>query len=85
VDKLWAVVRGGLGLSCDLAELPFIIIGDSLMRGTFWPVILILVGGLLLLSNLGILPLGELKAILAKWWPLILILIGASALLKRSR
>jgi len=60
-------------------------IGDSFMRGTFWPVILILVGGLLLLSNLGILPLGELKAILAKWWPLILILIGVSALLKKGR
>lgn len=55
------------------------------MRGTFWPVIIILVGGLLLLSNLGILPLGELKAILAKWWPLILILIGVSALLKKGR
>jgi hypothetical protein len=33
------------------------------MRGTFWPVVLIVVGGLLLLSNLGILPLGELKAL----------------------
>jgi hypothetical protein len=63
----------------------FIVIGDSLMRGTFWPVILIIVGGLLLLSNLGILPLGELKALLAKWWPLILILIGVSALLKKGR
>ena len=55
------------------------------LRGTFWPVILIIVGGLLLLSNLGILPLGELKALLAKWWPLILILIGVSALLKKGR
>ena len=35
------------------------------MRGTFWPIVLIVVGGLLLLSNLGILPLGELKALLA--------------------
>ena len=35
------------------------------MRGTFWPVVLIVLGGLLLLSNLGILPLGELKALLA--------------------
>mgnify|MGYP003487831373 CR=1 FL=1 len=55
------------------------------MRGTLWPVVLIVLGGLLLLSNLGILPLGELNAILAKWWPLILILIGLSALLKKGR
>ena len=55
------------------------------MRGTFWPVVLIVLGGLLLLSNLGILPLGELRALLAKWWPLILILIGVSALLKKGR
>lgn len=55
------------------------------MRGTFWPVILIIVGGLLLLSNLGILPLGELKTLLARWWPLILILIGVSALLRKGR
>ena len=55
------------------------------MRGTFWPVILILVGGLLLLSNLGILPLGERKALVATGWPLILILIGAPSLLKKGR
>lgn len=55
------------------------------MRGTFWPIVLIVVGGLLLLSNLGILPLGELKALLAKWWPLILILIGVFSLLKKGR
>ena len=36
-------------------------------------------------SNRGILPLGELKAILAKWWPLILILIGVLSLLKKGR
>ena len=55
------------------------------MHGTFWPVVLVVLGGLLLLSNLGILPLGELKALMAKWWPLILILIGVSALLKKGR
>jgi uncharacterized membrane protein YhaH (DUF805 family) len=57
----------------------------KIMRGTFWPIVLIVVGSLLLLSNLGILPLGELKALLARWWPLILILIGVFSLLKKSR
>jgi hypothetical protein len=85
VDKLWAVKRRALALSCALAAFPLIVIGASLMRGTFWPVVLIVLGGLLLLSNLGIVPLGEVKALLAKWWPLILILIGVSALLKRGR
>jgi hypothetical protein len=65
--------------------IPLILNGESLMRGTFWPIVLIVVGGLLLLSNLGILPLGELKALLAKWWPLILILIGVVSLLKKGR
>ena len=55
------------------------------MRGTFWPVLLIVIGGLLLLSNLGILPLGEVKALAATWWPLILILIGVTSLLKKGR
>jgi hypothetical protein len=55
------------------------------MRGTFWPVFLIVLGGLLLLSNLGILPLGQLKVLAATWWPLILILIGVTSLLKKGR
>jgi len=55
------------------------------MRGTFWPVFLIVLGSLLLLSNLGILPFGELKALAATWWPLILILIGVTSLVKKGR
>ena len=55
------------------------------MRSTFWPIVLIVIGGLLLLSNLGILPLGEVKARAATWWPLILILIGVTSLLKKGR
>ncbi len=58
---------------------------ETFMRGTFWPVFLIVLGSLLLLSNLGILPFGELKAIAATWWPLILILIGVTSLLKKGR
>mgnify|MGYP001237793598 CR=1 FL=1 len=55
------------------------------MRGIFWPVILIAVGSLLLLSNLDILPLRDLKALMATWWPVILIAIGVSALIRRGR
>ncbi len=55
------------------------------MRGIFWPVILIVVGSLLLLSNLDILPLRELKVLMATWWPLILIALGVSALFRRGR
>jgi Na+-transporting NADH:ubiquinone oxidoreductase subunit NqrB len=39
--------------------------------------ILILIGFAFLLINLGILPVAELRTLLAKWWPLILIAIGA--------
>lgn len=55
------------------------------MRGIFWPVTLIVVGSVLLLSNLGVLPLHELKALMATWWPLILIAIGAASLLRKTR
>jgi lipopolysaccharide export LptBFGC system permease protein LptF len=38
--------------------------------------ILILIGVIFLLINLGILPVAEVRALLAQWWPLILIAIG---------
>ncbi|MGH9554690.1 MAG: LiaI-LiaF-like domain-containing protein, partial [Terriglobales bacterium] len=38
--------------------------------------ILILIGVLFLLVNLGVLPIAELRQLLAQWWPLILIAIG---------
>jgi hypothetical protein len=38
--------------------------------------VLILIGVIFLLINLGVLPVAELKALLAQWWPLILIVIG---------
>ncbi|MEE4239940.1 MAG: DUF5668 domain-containing protein [Desulfopila sp.] len=40
------------------------------------PVLLIAAGVLLLLSNLNILPLGEIKALVRQWWPLLLIIVG---------
>lgn len=42
--------------------------------------ILILIGVIFLLINLGVLPVAELRELLAKWWPLILIIIGVMLL-----
>jgi hypothetical protein len=42
--------------------------------------ILILIGVIFLLINLGVLPIAELRELLAKWWPLILIIIGVMLL-----
>ena len=39
--------------------------------------VLMLVGVVFLLINLGVIPVAELKALLAQWWPLILIIVGA--------
>jgi hypothetical protein len=38
--------------------------------------ILIVVGAVFLLINLGVLPVAELRQLLSRWWPLILIVIG---------
>ena len=38
--------------------------------------ILIFIGIVFLLINLGVVPIAELRQLLAKWWPLILIAIG---------
>jgi hypothetical protein len=46
--------------------------------------ILILIGIVFLLVNLEILPIPDLRLLVATWWPLILIVIGI-ALLGRSR
>ena len=44
-------------------------------------VILIVLGVLFLLGNLGLIP--RLGPLLAQWWPLILIIVGASLLVRR--
>jgi hypothetical protein len=46
--------------------------------------ILILIGVVFLFVNLEILPIPDLRLLVAKWWPLILILVGI-ALLGRPR
>jgi lipopolysaccharide export LptBFGC system permease protein LptF len=54
-------------------------------RRIVWPIILIVVGVLFLLSNLGYLQWGELRRFLATWWPLILIAIGLEQLVRRLK
>jgi len=48
-------------------------------------VILILIGVLFLLVNLGVLPIAEVRQLFAQWWPLILIVIGLWLLLRPRR
>ncbi|MBK5103214.1 MAG: DUF5668 domain-containing protein [Burkholderiales bacterium] len=51
----------------------------------FGAIVLILIGGVFLLINLGILPVAQLKALLAQWWPVILIVIGVWMLARPRR
>lgn len=53
------------------------------MRISVGPILLIVVGTLLLLSNLGVMHLGQLKNLLKDWWPAILILVGILQIFKR--
>ena len=50
-------------------------------KSIFVPLVLIVLGVLFLLSNLGVLP--HLGPLFARWWPLILIALGALLLLRR--
>ncbi len=54
------------------------------MIGSIGGIVLIVVGAVFLLNNLGIanLPIRELAA---KWWPAILILVGFSLLARRMK
>lgn len=52
------------------------------MKFPLWPVILIILGLLFLLENLGALPV-PLRQIFRTWWPLILILVGVAGLVRR--
>ena len=51
------------------------------IRSNIGALILIMVGGVLLVSNLGYLP--RLGPLFHQWWPLILILIGIALLFRR--
>ena len=52
-------------------------------RASLAAIVLIVLGSLFLLSNLGVIP--RLAPLFATWWPLILILIGVTSLLKKGR
>lgn len=52
------------------------------MRSKNGAIILIVLGVIFLLSNLDILPLGDIKSLLRQWWPLILIIVGVIHLRK---
>jgi hypothetical protein len=54
------------------------------MIGMVAGVVLIVVGTIFLLNNLGIAHL-SVKEIFAKWWPAILILVGISLLIRRMK
>jgi hypothetical protein len=52
------------------------------MRSRTGAIVLIIVGALFLLSNLGY--IAQLGPLLRQWWPLILIVIGVIMLVERS-
>jgi hypothetical protein len=47
--------------------------------------ILIFIGAIFLLINLGVLPVAEVRALFAQWWPLILIIVGAWLLMRPGK
>ena len=63
---------------------PIPTIPSPLVRGRapLAAIILIALGGLFLLGNLGLIP--RLGPLIAQWWPLILIVVGLSLLWRRS-
>jgi hypothetical protein len=50
-------------------------------RSSVAPLILIVLGALFLLSNLGLIP--RLGPLLHQWWPVILIVVGVALLFRR--
>ena len=52
------------------------------LRSRTGAIVLVIVGTLFLLSNLGVVP--QLGPLLRQWWPLILIVIGVIMLVQRS-
>jgi len=51
----------------------------------FGALVLIVVGVLFLLINLGIAPAAQIRALLAQWWPLVLIVVGVWLLAQPRR
>jgi len=53
------------------------------MRASLGPILLIVAGALLLLANLELIHMGELRMMLKKWWPALLIVVGVLQLRKK--
>ncbi len=53
------------------------------MRSQTIPLLMIAVGTVFLLTNLGIIPMSQVKALLRDWWPLVLIIVGVLQLIKK--
>jgi hypothetical protein len=54
------------------------------MKGNLAALVLIVVGGFMLLSNLGLIDI-NLRELLSTWWPLILIAVGVALFLTPER
>ena len=54
------------------------------MIGRIGGLVLVVLGAIFLLNNLGIANL-SVREMIGKWWPAILILVGASLLIRRFR
>lgn len=54
-------------------------------HSSFGAIVLILIGAIFLLINLGMLPVAELKALLSTWWPVLLIVAGVWRLARPRR
>ncbi|GAB2540690.1 LiaI-LiaF-like domain-containing protein [Simplicispira piscis] len=54
------------------------------MRGNIAAIVLILAGGFMLLTNLGVIDI-SLRELLRTWWPLILIAVGVGLFLTPDR
>ncbi|GAB2888741.1 hypothetical protein GCM10027046_16500 [Uliginosibacterium flavum] len=48
-------------------------------------IVLLLVGVVFLLSNLGVLHFSQISGLLRTWWPLILIVVGAFGLIGKRK
>jgi len=54
-------------------------------RSHFGAVVLIVLGTVFLLVNLGIAPAAEIKAFFAQWWPAALVIVGVWLLVRPRR
>jgi hypothetical protein len=80
-DGLPELQNGGAAVSTPEPEDTFK--GDHMRSGSrFAALLLIVLGVLFLLGNLGVIP--RLGPLLAQWWPAILIVIGVAMLVRKA-